>query len=59
MLGRLSAINTQPKEVLILYLLMNFTENYTETFLFALCKMLPSHYKTFFPGWKRFVNMVL
>ena len=59
MLGRLSVINTQPKEVLILYLLMNFTENYTKTFLFALYKMLPSHYKTFFPWWKRFVNMVL
>ena len=58
MLGRLSFINTQPKEVFLNYLLIDYIENYIKTFLLTLCKILPSQYKTFFPGWQHFGNVV-
>ena len=60
MLGRFSVINTQPKQVFFLHLLMNYIENYTKTFLLAFYKIvtLPSEVKIF-PEWKRLVNVVL
>ena len=52
MLGKLSIINTQPKSVFFLQLLMSYIENYTKTFLLALYQIptLPSHVRTFFQG---------
>ena len=51
MLARLS-VNIQPELVFLLYLLMNYIENYTKTFLLALYKIPTLHFqfKTFFQG---------
>ena len=51
MLSRLS-VNIQPELVFLLYLLMNYIENYTKTFLLALYEIPTLHFqfKTFFQG---------